>query len=132
VNHDLAATAPGAETGAISDEERNVPVTEPAGGDAGQNTARLTKRIVAALRRLPTWGHHDVLRERLLRVLQHNEQTGDLAAVQHFTESLVLTARMELSPAFLATAERTETPGEPRDVREVVAEIEARHDGTGR
>ncbi|HEX3591578.1 MAG TPA: hypothetical protein VHV74_18310 [Pseudonocardiaceae bacterium] len=105
--------------------------TDQTGGNAGENTARLTKRIVAALRRLPTWGHHDVLRERLLLVLRHNEQTGDIAAVEHFTESLVLTARMERSPAFLATSESTETPGEPRDVREVVAEIEARHDGTG-
>lgn len=97
----------------------------------GDSTTRLTRRIVAALRRLPTWGHHDVLRERLMNVLVHHQQTGDLAAVEHFTESLVLTARMEHSPAFLATAESPETPGEPRDIREVVAEIEARHCGTG-
>lgn len=106
--------------------------TRPAGGgSAAEDTAKLTRRIVAVLRRLPTWGHHDVLRDRLMRVLEEHEQTGDLAAVEHFTESLVMTARMERSPAFLATAEGRETPGEPRDIREVIAEIEARHDGPG-
>jgi hypothetical protein len=103
----------------------------PTGADAGVSTARLTKRIVTALRRLPTWGHQDVLRERLMNVLVHHQQTGDLAAVEHFADSLVLTARMERSPAFLATAESPETPGEPRDIHEVIAEIEARHDGAG-
>lgn len=105
--------------------------THPTGGDTRPSTTRLTRGIIAALRRLPTWGHHDTLRERLMSVLVHHEQTGDLAAVEHFMESLVLTARMERSPAFLAIAENIETPGEPRDVREVIAEIEARHDGTG-
>jgi hypothetical protein len=110
--------------------------THPAGGgdaegDPDAETARLTRRIIGALRRLPTWGHHDVLRERLMRVLHDHEQTGDLSAVEYFTESLVMTARMERSPAFLATAESRETPGEPRDIREVIAEIEARTDGPG-
>jgi hypothetical protein len=113
--------------------ERNVPSpTRPAGGgNTDEDTAKLTRRIIAVLRRLPTWGHHDVLRERLLRVLREHEQTGDLSAVEYFTESLVMTARMERSPAFLATAEGRETPGEPRDIREVIAEIEARSDGPG-
>lgn len=105
--------------------------THPTGGDTGASAARLTSRIVAVLRRLPTWGHHELLRERLMNVLLHHEQTGDLAPVEEFTESLVLTARMERSPAFLATAQTIETPGEPRDIHDVVAEIEARHDGPG-
>jgi hypothetical protein len=101
------------------------------GGSTDEDTAKLTRRIVAALRRLPTWGHHDVLRDRVLTMLAEHEETGDDAAIEHFIESLVMTARMERSPAFLATAEDLETPGEPRDIREVIAEIEARHDGPG-
>jgi hypothetical protein len=105
--------------------------THRTGGDAEATTRRLTKRIVAVLRQLPTWGHHDKLRERLMAVLVRYQQTGDPAPVEHFIESLVLTARMERSPAFLATAESTELPGEPRDIHDVVAELEARHHGSG-
>lgn len=101
------------------------------GGRTDENTARLTSRIIATIRRLPTWGHHDVLRERLMTTIADHERTGDPAVLEYFTESLVMTARMERSPAFLAAAENDEAPGEPRDIREVVAEIEARHDGTG-
>lgn len=100
-------------------------------GNTGVSTARLASRIVAALRGLPTWGHHEVLRERLITTLVDHARTGDLAALEHFTESLVMTARMERSPAFLATADNRDTLSEPRDIREVVAEIEARHQGTG-
>lgn len=109
---------------------------EATGGGTGgidkADVTALTRRLVAALRQLPTWGHHDVLRERLMTMLTRHEQTGDLSEFEHFTESLVMTARMERSPAFLATAGDTEPPGEPRDIREVVAaveaEIEARRD----
>lgn len=107
------------------------PTTHQSGGDTGADTARLTRLIITALRRLPTWGHHDVLRERLLTALADHERTGDLSAVEHFAESLVMTARMERSPAFLSTVENSEAPAEPRDIHEVVAEIEARHDDTG-
>jgi hypothetical protein len=106
--------------------------THQPGGDAGAGATRLTRKIVAVLRQSPTWGHHDVLRERLMAVLARYERTGDHADVEHFIESPVLTARMERSPAFLATVESMETPGEPRDVHDVVAELEARHHGTGR
>lgn len=123
----------GATLVATSRKERTVASSEPAEEptDAGADSARVTERIVTALRQLPTWGHHDVLREKLMTVLADHERTGDLSAVEHFADSLVMTARMERSPAFLATAERSETPGEPRDIQDVVAEIEARHDDAG-
>lgn len=105
--------------------------THPTGGDTGSNASWLRSRIIAVLRRLPTWGHHEMLRDRLTNALLHHQQTGDVAALEVFTESLVMTARMERSPAFLATAQTIEMPGEPRDIHDVVAEIEARHDGTG-
>jgi hypothetical protein len=105
--------------------------TQETGGDTGEDTAVLTRRIIAVLRRLPTWGHHEELRARLMSMLANHEQTGDTSEFEHFTESLVMTARMERSPAFLAAASVGETPGEPRDIRDVVAEIEARNDAAG-
>lgn len=92
------------------------------------DSAALTQRLIAALRGLPTWGHHEVLRERLMAMLARHEQTGDLSEFEHFTESLVMTARMERSPAFLATAANEETPAEPRELLDVIQQIEARSD----
>jgi hypothetical protein len=94
------------------------------------DTTELTRRLIAALRGLPTWGHHEVLRERLMAMLARHEQTGDLSEFEHFTESLAMTARMERSPAFLATAADEETPAEPRDILDVIEQIEARRDGS--
>jgi hypothetical protein len=87
-------------------------------------------QIVVALNRLPGWGHQEALR-RLIRVVARYERTGDTAVVDHFMESLAMTARMESDPGYvMATAER-EAPGEPRDVQDVIARIEARHRGDG-
>lgn len=103
--------------------------TDPAGSGGDQpDTEALTRRLIAALRGLPTWGHHEVLRERLTAMLSRHEQTGDLTEFEHFTESLVMTARMERSPAFLATVADEETPAEPRDILDVIQRIEARRD----
>ncbi|HEY1573746.1 MAG TPA: hypothetical protein VGG05_20560 [Pseudonocardiaceae bacterium] len=94
----------------------------------GTTTEALTQRLIAALRGLPTWGHHEVLRERLMAMLARHEQTGDLSEFEHFTESLVMTARMERSPAFLATAASEQTPAAPRDLLDVIQQIEASGD----
>ena len=101
-------------------------ITSTPGTDA--TTEALTRRLIAALRGLPTWGHHEVLRERLMAMLARHEQTGDLSEFEHFTESLVMTARMERSPAFLATAASEQTPAAPRDLLDVIQQIEARGD----
>lgn len=106
---------------------------EPAEDDADAgtdrpDTAALARRLIAALRGLPTWGHHEVLRERLTDMLARYEQTGDLSEFEHFTESLAMTARLERSPAFLATATAEESPTEPRDILDVIERIEARRD----
>jgi hypothetical protein len=103
---------------------------EPATDPDRPDLTALTQRLVGALRGLPTWGHHEVLRERLRAMLARYEQTGDLTEFEHFTESLAMTARMERSPAFLATAANEETPEEPRDLLDVIKQIEARADGS--
>lgn len=87
-------------------------------------------QIVLALNNLPSWGHQEVLR-RLIKVVARYERTGDTAVVDHFMESLAMTARMERNPAYVMAAAECEAPGEPRDVQDVIAEIEARHRGDG-
>jgi hypothetical protein len=120
----------------VPDSGPRVRAGDDAGGPAetttstsGADTEALTRRLIAALRGLPTWGHHEVLRERLTAMLARHEQTGDLSEFEHFTESLVMTARMERSPAFLATAAEDEPfPVESRDILDVIQRIEARRD----
>jgi hypothetical protein len=87
-------------------------------------------QIVVALNNLPSWGHQEVLR-RLIKVVARYERTGDTAVVDHFMESLEMTARMERNPAYVMAAADRETPDEPRDVQDVIAQIEARHRGDG-
>jgi hypothetical protein len=86
--------------------------------------------IVVALNSLPSWGHQEVLR-RLIQVVARYERTGDVALVDHFMASLAMTARMERDPAYVMATAQTEAPGEPRDVQDVIAAIEARHRGDG-
>jgi len=87
-------------------------------------------QIVVALNSLPSWGHQEVLR-RLIQVVARYERTGDVALVDHFMASLAMTARMERDPAYVMATAEVEAPGEPRDVQDVIAAIEARHRGDG-
>jgi hypothetical protein len=91
------------------------------------DSARLDQ-IVVALNNLPSQAHQEVLR-RLIQVVARYERTGDTSVVDHFMESLTMTAKMERNPAYvMATAER-EAPGGPRDIQDVIARIEARDRG---
>jgi len=86
--------------------------------------------IVVALNSLPSWGQQEVLRG-LIQVVARYERTGDSSAVDHFMESLAMTARMERNPAYVLATAEVEAPGEPRDIQDVIAQIEARHRGDG-
>ena len=94
-------------------------------GDAAARAAAATRLIVGVLRAL-AWGQHEVVYDRLLTTIDTHRRTGDPAVIEHFAESLLMTARMERSPSFLAAVQRVDKPGELRDLRDVVAEIEAR------
>src|ERR1700736_4136073 len=86
--------------------ERNMPSTTRAvtGRLFEADSARLDQ-IVVALNNLPSWSHQEVLR-RLIQVVARYERTGDTSVVDHFMESLAMTARMERNPAYvMATAE---------------------------
>lgn len=98
-------------------------------GESTAGVAAATRLIVGALRTL-SYGHREVLVERLVSTLDEHQRTGDPAVVRHFVESFLMTARMERCPSFRAAAERTEQPGELRDIRDVIAEIEARQNGS--
>lgn len=93
------------------------------------DSARLDQ-IVVALNSLPSWGHQQVLR-RLIEVVSRYERTGDTSVVDHFMASLKMTVRMEGDPAYVMATAQREEPGEPRDVEDVIARIEARHRGDG-
>jgi hypothetical protein len=87
-------------------------------------------QIVVALNNLPSWGHQEVLR-RLIRVVARYERTGDTTVVDHFMASLAMTVRMERNPAYVMATAESEAPGEPMDIQDVIAGIEARHRGDG-
>lgn len=87
-------------------------------------------QIVVALNGLPSWGQEPVLR-RLIRTLAHYEHTGDLTIIDHFIASLEMTARMERNPDYVLATTVREEPGEPLDLADVIAGIEARHRGDG-
>ncbi len=93
--------------------------TQLAEGD----TAGIARQFITALRYLPSWGRDEVLR-RLMMVIAQHERTDDPSVVEHFLESLVMTARMERDPAYLMAEAERESPGEPRDIAEVIAGIE--------
>jgi hypothetical protein len=69
--------------------------------------------------------------QRLANVVAHHDKTGDLKPIEHFAESLVMTARAQRCAAYLRVTAEAESPGEPRDIQEVIAEIEARHRDQG-
>jgi hypothetical protein len=87
-------------------------------------------QIVVALNNLPSWGHQEVLR-RLIRVVARYERTGDTTVVDHFMESLAMTAQMERNPAYVVATAEPEAQGEPRDIQDVISGIEARQRGDG-
>jgi hypothetical protein len=68
---------------------------------------------------------------RLIRAVARYERTGDATVVEHFMASLDLTARMERNPAYVLATAECEAPGEPRDIDDVIAGIEARQRGDG-
>ena len=91
---------------------------------------KLADLLMMTFNMLPGDCQQEVLR-RLAAVTAHLDKTGDLKPVEHFCESLVMTARAQRCPAYLRVTAEAETPGEPRDIREVIAEIEARHRDQG-
>lgn len=115
----------------LAGREPNVPSTTRALKERlfEADSARLDQ-IVVALNNLPSDGHQEVLR-RLIHVVARYERTGDTSAVDHFMASLTMTARMERDPAYVMATAQREAPGEPRDITDVIAQIEARHRGDG-
>ncbi|HEX4705756.1 MAG TPA: hypothetical protein VH352_26800 [Pseudonocardiaceae bacterium] len=87
-------------------------------------------QVAAALNSLPSWGHQEVLRG-LVRAVGRYERTGDESVVEHFMASLDMTARMERNSAYVLATAEPEEPGEPREIQDVIAGIEARHRGDG-
>jgi hypothetical protein len=95
-----------------------------------QGDGRLANALMGTFHALPEDCQNMVL-GRLAAVVAHHDVTGDLQPVQHFCESLVMTVRAQQCRAYVMAAAVREEPGEPRDVHDVIAEIEARHSEQG-
>ena len=95
-----------------------------------EDDKKLADVLMGTFSMLPPDCQQEVLR-RLAAAVALHDRTGDLAPVQHFSESLVMTARAARCPAYLRATAVAEAPSEPRDIDEVIAEIEARHRDQG-
>ena len=91
---------------------------------------KLADALMTTFKLLPEDCQNEVLR-RLAAVTAHLDKTGDLKPVEHFCESLVITVRAARCPAYVRATAVAETPSEPRDIQEVIAQIEARHRDQG-
>jgi len=91
---------------------------------------KLADSLMMTFNMLPKECQNEVLR-RLAAVTAHHDKTGDLKPVEHFCESLVMTVRAQRCAAYLRVTAEAETSSEPRDIQEVIAEIEARHRDQG-
>ncbi len=91
---------------------------------------KLADALMMTFSMLPQECQTEVLR-RLAGAVAHHDKTGDLKPVEHFCESLVMTVRAQRCAAYLRVTAESESPGEPRDISDVIAEIEARHRDQG-
>ncbi|MGQ0841204.1 hypothetical protein [Actinokineospora sp.] len=96
----------------------------------GTECLRLADQITVALTRLPARRRLERLR-KLAVVLAHQKRTGDMSAVEHFIESLVMTERMERDPDYVLAMAGRERPGRARDIEDVIAALEARDSEPG-
>ena len=95
-----------------------------------EDDQRLADALMGTFSMLPEECQQEVLR-RLAAAVAFHDRTGDLEPVQHFSESLVMTVRAQRCAAYLRVTAESESPSEPRDLREVIAEIEARNRDQG-
>jgi hypothetical protein len=95
-----------------------------------EDDQKLADALMGTFGMLPADCQQEVLRRMSAAIALH-DRTGDLAPVKHFSESLVMTVRAQRCAAYLRVTSETESPGEPRDIRDVIAEIEARHRDQG-
>ncbi|HVK25748.1 MAG TPA: hypothetical protein VM677_30680 [Actinokineospora sp.] len=99
-------------------------------GVFGDDYVKLADKITIALSGLPSRGRRDALR-RLAEALADKQATGDGAAVHHFVESLEMTARMARARDYKIAMARVEAAGDPRDINDVIAVLEAGADESG-
>ena len=93
-------------------------------GAFGEDYTGLADTIAVALSGLPQRGRRDALR-RLSEVLAEKQATGDRTRVDHFVESLEMTARMTRGREYRIAMARVEVAGEAREVNDVIALLEA-------
>ena len=95
-----------------------------------EDDRKLADALMGTFGMLPPDCQQEVLR-RLAAAVALHDRTGDLTPVEHFSESLVMTVRAQRCPAYQRVTAQVEAPGEPRDIDDVIAEIEARHSDQG-
>ena len=95
-----------------------------------EETPAIAQEFVGALRLLPEWGRDEALRS-LMTAIAHQERTDDPTLVEHYLRSLLMTAHMEHDEEYILASAERESAGEPRDIAEVIAGIEACGSGRG-
>jgi hypothetical protein len=95
-----------------------------------EETPEIAKEFLDTLRMLPQHGRDEALC-RLMTVIAQHERTDDPTLLEHYLRSLLMTAYMEQDEAYLLASAEPEAQGEPRDVADVIAGIEACHRGPG-
>ncbi|MGH3863264.1 hypothetical protein [Actinokineospora sp.] len=97
-------------------------------GVFGEDYVELADQVAVALGGLPRDGRRAAMR-RLTEVLA--EQDADRSQVDHFVESLLMTARMSRARDYRIAMAKAEKPAEPRDIDDVIALLEVGTDESG-
>lgn len=99
-------------------------------GVFGEEYVDLADQVAVALGGLPRDGRRAATR-RLTEMLAERDGSGDRSKVDHFVESLLMTARMSRLRDYRIAMATVESPAEPRDVDDVIAILEVGTDESG-
>ncbi|MBC6449859.1 hypothetical protein [Actinokineospora xionganensis] len=99
-------------------------------GVFGEDYVELADQVAVALGGLPRDGRRAAMR-RLTEMLAEQEGGRDRSQVDHFVQSLLMTARMSRVRDYRIAMAKAEKPAEPRDIDDVIAMLEVGTDESG-
>jgi hypothetical protein len=99
-------------------------------GVFGAEYVELADKVAGALGGLPRDGRRAAMR-KLTEMLAEQGGSDDRSQVDHFVESLLMTARMSRGRDYRIAMAVAEKPTEPRDIDDVIAMLEVGTDESG-
>lgn len=99
-------------------------------GVFGEDYGELADKVAVALGALPREGRRAAMR-RLTEMLAEQGGGADRSQVDHFVESLLMTARMRRVRDYGIAMATAEKPVQPRDIDDVIAMLEVGADESG-